>query len=124
MRVVTDSMYVHMGVLQWRHTWRANAWISSVPDARLRDHADLWRQVDAIIQSRPEGHVVTQWCKGHALPRHLSRGPDDPGLTTELNIWGNTAADGLAGLATAKVLGPKGSIPWVRDSGPLRVVED
>eukprot|EP00662_Eupelagonemidae_sp_cell21_P057075 gene57075-biopygen1085 len=61
------------------------------------DHVDLWREVDTRLRNRKTGEVKVSWTKGHAMPRHLSQG-----LTTEEDIWGNNAADWLAGVASAE----------------------
>ena len=91
LRIITDSMYVHLGVTETRHRWRQQAWLDSSTQGRLVKHADLWRRLDALLCQRPKHSVITQWTKGHARPAHVARG-----LTTEMDTWGNTGADGLA----------------------------
>ena len=91
LRIITDSMYVHLGILETRHRWRQQAWLESSTQGRLVKHADLWRRLDALLCQRPKHSVVTQWTKGHARPEHVTTG-----LSTELDTWGNTGTDGLA----------------------------
>ena len=92
LRIITDSMYVHLGIQETRHRWRQQAWLDSSTQGRFVKHADLWRKLDQLLCQRPKNSVVTQWTKGHARPTHVIAG-----LSTELDTWGNTGADGLAG---------------------------
>eukprot|EP00662_Eupelagonemidae_sp_cell21_P057525 gene57525-biopygen70186 len=92
--VMTDSMYVHMGIEGWRFDWRAKAWFKSPMKAIEMDNADLWKEIDRRIENRDQGSVLTKWCKAHALRRHVHAG-----LTSDLNVWGNNHADALAGAA-------------------------
>ena len=93
--VRSDCRYVVDGILTWRHDWRANAWYDKPQQGRLIEHADLWREVDRLLALRTAPFEV-RWTKGHPLPRHLA-----PGLTTELDAWGNVGADYLAGVASS-----------------------
>eukprot|EP00666_Eupelagonemidae_sp_cell4sb_P017897 gene17897-biopygen4515 len=95
MHIMTDSMYVKLGIERWRHKWRANAWYRRVHNAEEIDHADLGQQVDNLISRRAPGEIEISWLKGHGLPRHINQG-----LTTEIGIWGNNEADRLAGQAS------------------------
>ena len=114
LRIVTDANHVHGGVTTWRSQWRANAWMKTASKAQMIDNADLWKRMDKIMNLRPQGHTVTQWNKGHALPFHLHNGQ-----ATRRDTWGNTAADGLAGRAARA----KGEVVWNRPSAELRMVE-
>ena len=87
-------MYVHLGIQETRHRWRKQAWLESSTQGRFVKHADLWRRLDQLLCNRPKHSVVTQWTKGHARPAHVTEG-----LSTELDTWGNTGADGLTGKA-------------------------
>eukprot|EP00663_Eupelagonemidae_sp_cell21sb_P004310 gene4310-5978_t len=89
---VTDSLYVHDGVQQHRHKWRARAWFRHPLMAQYVQHADLWQEVDISLRRRAEGQVVTCWSRGHA-----HRAQADAGQTTLLLTHGNVAADWLAG---------------------------
>ena len=57
--------------------------------------------------------MVTQWTKGHARPVHVKEG-----LTTELDTWGNTGADGLAG----KAADCSDIVQWPGPTSELRTV--
>jgi ribonuclease HI len=98
--IKTDSRYVQLGVVKWRHMWKAKAWYKSPRTASEIDHADLWQKVDSILQSRGSDSIKVTWIKAHALPRHIQWG-----LTTEQDIWANNGADKLAGLASAQLAG-------------------
>ena len=114
LRIITDSMYVHLGVTETRHRWRQQAWLDSSTQGRFVRHADLWRKLDRLLCQRPKHSVVTQWTKGHARPAHVREG-----LTTELDTWGNTGADGLAGKAAECT----DMIHWPGQSAELRIVK-
>jgi ribonuclease HI len=92
----TDSRYVQVGVQESRHRWKARAWYSSPSKAREIDNADLWKKVDMLLEKRSE-EVHVQWVKGHALPHHIKMG-----YTTDLDIWGNNAADEMAARAASE----------------------
>eukprot|EP00660_Eupelagonema_oceanica_P019289 gene19289-biopygen42117 len=74
--------------------WRARAWFRRPLDCQLIEHADLWQEIDRILEIRGPGHDTTQWCKGHGLESHIRQG-----LTSELDVWGNCGSDYLAGVA-------------------------
>eukprot|EP00662_Eupelagonemidae_sp_cell21_P021783 gene21783-biopygen31837 len=93
----TDSRYVQLGIELWRHKWRAKGWYKKALKAKEIDHADLWQKVDNIISRRAPDEIKVSWLKGHALPRHIRQG-----LTDEQGIWGNNAADALAGQASSQ----------------------
>eukprot|EP00662_Eupelagonemidae_sp_cell21_P057979 gene57979-biopygen82314 len=90
--VMTDSMYVHMGITGWRFNWRARAWFRSPLTAEEMHNADLWKEVDRIVEQSAPHRFLTRWCKAHALVRHVNAG-----LTTDRDIYGNNFADVLAG---------------------------
>ena len=94
--IKTDSRYVQLGIEIWRHQWRSKAWFKKVQSLQEIEHADLWQRADNLLGRRDPDDVKITWVKGHALPRHISRG-----MTTELDIWGNCAADEEAGKASA-----------------------
>eukprot|EP00661_Eupelagonemidae_sp_cell13_P017451 gene17451-biopygen20377 len=114
LRIVTDSNYAHGGTMIWRHEWRARAWLKKPTKAQTIDNADLWKRLDRLLNKLPKGHIVTQWTKGHPLPIHLRKGQ-----STQLDAWGNTAADGLA----ARAAESKQEISWCEPSDKLRLVE-
>eukprot|EP00660_Eupelagonema_oceanica_P019809 gene19808-biopygen15343 len=84
-------MYVHSGVSEWRDRWRAKAWFLHPFRAEYRDHADLWRRVDAALRSRPPEHVVTCWGRGHARREQMLAGE-----TCDMFCSGNVHADVLS----------------------------
>eukprot|EP00660_Eupelagonema_oceanica_P003793 gene3793-biopygen16983 len=90
----TDCRYVQMGVTEGRLKWRARAWFRRPLDCQLIEHADLWQEIDRMLEIRGPGHDTTQWCKGHGLESHIRQG-----LTSELDVWGNCGSDYLAGVA-------------------------
>ena len=73
---------------------RARAWLAKPLDALEIPHADLWREVDKLIEARTSDLEIL-WVKGHPLPHHVREG-----ATSEVDAWGNTAADQLAGSLT------------------------
>ncbi len=113
--VNTDSRYVHDGYTSWRHSWRAQAFFKHPLDAELRAHSDLWREVGILLARRPPGSVKTQWKKDHPLDFHVEQG-----LTTRVDAWGNTAADGLATMAMHHHRTGQAPLTWPRDSAILR----
>jgi hypothetical protein len=54
--------------------------------------------VDNLLSQKGTEDFEITWVKGHALPRHIAAG-----LTEERHIWGNTAADHLAGIASSQM---------------------
>eukprot|EP00661_Eupelagonemidae_sp_cell13_P022190 gene22190-biopygen17702 len=81
--------------------------------AKLIPNADLWKRAEKLMNNRPPGQTVSQWTKSHALPAHISKK-----MSTPLDAWGNTAADGLADLAANL----NHSICWDKPSDGLRPV--
>jgi ribonuclease HI len=96
MHIMTDSKYVQLGIEQWRHRWRANGWYKSALQTKEIDHADMWARVDNLLLQKEADEFQISWVKGHAMPRHIAAG-----LTEERHIWGNNAADRLAGGASS-----------------------
>ncbi len=74
MHIMTDSMYVKLGLELWRHKWRAHAWYRRVAMKQEIDHADLWHKVDEQLRNRQAAEVKITWLKGHALPKHIGQG--------------------------------------------------
>eukprot|EP00666_Eupelagonemidae_sp_cell4sb_P018056 gene18056-biopygen11895 len=101
--IVTDNMYVCNGVREGRLHWRCRAWFRSPLNTVEIPHADLWRQIDSIVDRRDPTDIEVRWCKSHALPKHVHAG-----LTTELHVFGNNMADELAtrAIAMASAGGP------------------
>ena len=98
--IKTDSRYVQLGIQQGLRKWKGNAWFKRVHAAEEIEHVDLWQRLDNIIGHMDDGAVKVTWLKGHAMPRHIALG-----LTTEGGIWGNNAADALAGRASLQCMG-------------------
>eukprot|EP00661_Eupelagonemidae_sp_cell13_P024023 gene24023-biopygen17884 len=113
LRIVTDSNYVHGGITAWRHNWRAMAWMKKPSKAQQIDNADLWKKLDRLLNEKADGHIITQWTKGHPLPMHLHNKQ-----STQRDAWGNTAADGLAGKAALSAT----NFIWCQPSTDLRLV--
>ena len=82
------------GATVHRLDWRAKAWFRSVTTALPITHADMWREVDRLLDAREPDTVEVVWRKAHALRRHVAAG-----LTTDLDAWGNTGGDHLAAIA-------------------------
>ena len=85
--------------------------------AKLIKNVDLWKQIDEEMEKRHEGDVIVTWVKAHALPRHVRME-----LISEESVWGNSAADGLAGLA-AKMAKEGRQVQWIKPSEELRWVQ-
>ena len=88
MEVRTDSSYVLNGVLRWRARWRANGWTRR---GREIANADLWKQMDQILQEAPDGHLQFTKAKGHATEADVKSG-----MVSAFDRQGNDAADRLA----------------------------
>jgi len=59
--LITDSVYVKVGITKWLWGWKKNGW--STAAKKPVKNAELWQKLDAA-QAR---HQVTwQWVKGHA----------------------------------------------------------
>ncbi len=86
----TDCRIVAAGINVWRRRWRARAWFAKHLDGITIPHADLWRELDRRLEARSADFEVS-WVKGHPLPRHVREGS-----TSNVDAWGNTAADVLA----------------------------
>ena len=110
-QVRTDSMYVRSGVMEYRKKWRRRAWYGKPTMAKRLPHADLWFKVDRAVERKRTQIATVQWVKGHASVQDTATG-----RTTELNAWGNAAADSLAGHAAQQTLRLQESRPhhWGR----------
>eukprot|EP00662_Eupelagonemidae_sp_cell21_P057186 gene57186-biopygen88313 len=95
--VRSDCKYVVDGVKLGRKTWRAKAWFRRPLEGRLIANADLWKEIDQVLELR-EAAFEVKWTKGHPLPRHVREQ-----VTTEIDSYGNVGADFLAGVASAQV---------------------
>ncbi|MDF2177574.1 ribonuclease HI [Aliiglaciecola sp. CAU 1673] len=60
-RLSTDSQYLRQGISQWIHNWRKNGWRTA--DRKPVKNADLWQQLDQLVQSHK---IEWLWVKGHA----------------------------------------------------------
>ena len=85
--VRTDSAYVYDGLTKYLPTWRRRAWATQ---RGLMRNADLWKQVDALVLSRPSGDFMVTKVKGHATMADIR-----DGCTTHVNKMGNDEADAL-----------------------------
>eukprot|EP00662_Eupelagonemidae_sp_cell21_P057711 gene57711-biopygen89454 len=94
--VRSDCKYVVDGVNFGRKSWRAKAWFQRPLEGRLIANADLWKEVDQLMELRETAFEV-KWTKGHPLPRHVR---DE--VSTEMDAFGNVGADYLAGVASAQ----------------------
>ena len=110
---------MHLGISSWRHKWRRRAWLKSVQSATPIDNVDLWLKLDSKLQQLPKDHVITEWVKGHGLPHHVKEE-----MATDLNIWGNSAADGLADKAARAAHKGSDLVRWPHESDDLRRVTD
>jgi ribonuclease HI len=115
--VITDCEYVHRGFTEWRHSWRARAWYRHPLDAELRNHSDLWREIDVLLARRAPNSVSTEWVKGHPIRRHVGEL-----RTTDLHAWGNSAADGLATVGMRQMSGAQRRMGWRKSSAELRTI--
>jgi ribonuclease HI len=115
--VITDCEYVHRGFTEWRHSWRARAWYRHPLDAELRNHSDLWREIDVLLARRAPNSVSTEWVKGHPIRRHVAEL-----RTTDLRAWGNSAADGLATVGMRQMSGAQRKMGWRKPSAELRTI--
>ncbi len=85
-----DCRIVVEGANTWRERWKDNAWFRRPLAGQLVPHADLWKEVDRLLLGRSHPCEIL-WTKGHPLPRHVGQG-----VSTELDAWGNYAADSMA----------------------------
>jgi ribonuclease HI len=92
----SDSLNTVRGAQEWRRRWRRNAWYSKPSLAVPVPNVDLWHKLDKVMEFAERTPVTFTWVRGHAgLPEVAAC------LTTELDIWGNMAADTLAKRAVA-----------------------
>ncbi|KPQ24892.1 MAG: Ribonuclease HI [Halomonas sp. HL-48] len=59
-KVYTDSKYVQKGCTEWLDGWKRNGWRRS--DGKPVQNADLWQELDALIQRHT---IEFCWVKGH-----------------------------------------------------------
>ena len=79
-----DSEYVHKGITEWIHGWKARGWRTAAKQPVK--NADLWQKLDTVVSTA--GHQIDwRWVKGHN---------GDPG---------NERADALANQGVEKALG-------------------
>jgi ribonuclease HI len=62
----SDSAYMLQGIEKWIHGWKKNNWITSTKEAVKNE--DLWRTLDAAIETLRDEGVRVKWhkVKGHA----------------------------------------------------------
>ncbi|WP_019140599.1 ribonuclease HI [Noviherbaspirillum massiliense] len=78
--VHTDSQYVHKGISEWIHSWKARGWKTAAKEPVK--NVDLWQALDA---AQAQHRIQWRWVKGHA------------------GHEGNERADALANLGVASV---------------------
>ncbi|MFC2106023.1 ribonuclease HI [Candidatus Bipolaricaulota bacterium] len=60
----TDSKYVKQGISEWITQWKVNGWKRrSGKRWLLVKNEDLWRQLDALVETH---RVTFHWVEGHA----------------------------------------------------------
>ena len=59
--ITTDSRYVIQGMTEWIEGWKRNSWRTASKKPVL--NADLWRQLDALVQ---QFEIHWHWVKGHS----------------------------------------------------------
>lgn len=59
-RAFTDSKYVQKGCTEWLEGWKRNGWKRS--DKKPVQNADLWQELDALIQRH---NIEFHWVRGH-----------------------------------------------------------
>ena len=84
----TDSKYVADGVAQHRFKWRAAGWQRN---GRPMRNADLWTQLDSLIEEREPAAVKITKVKGHTTEEEVLQG-----MVLKIDKAGNDAADALA----------------------------
>jgi ribonuclease HI len=77
----TDSQYVHKGISEWIHGWKARGWKTASREPVK--NVDLWQALDA---AQAMHKIHWRWVKGHA------------------GHEGNERADALANLGVESVL--------------------
>eukprot|EP00666_Eupelagonemidae_sp_cell4sb_P017784 gene17784-biopygen22855 len=95
----TDSQYVYDGDRWHRHRWRANDWRRKRGSTAAIDHADLWKELDALCAAREGGPGAPRLTKvkGHATLEDLAQG-----RVAAIDRWGNDRADYLATSGAAR----------------------
>ena len=59
--LTTDSQYVQRGVNEWLEGWKAKGWRTS--SKKPVKNADLWQELDALLQNH---EIRWHWVKGHS----------------------------------------------------------
>jgi ribonuclease HI len=59
--IVTDSVYVRNGILDWLAGWKRNGWRTAAKKPVKNE--DLWRRLD---EAHARHEVTWEWVKGHA----------------------------------------------------------
>ena len=86
--VRTDSKYVIDGATKHRFQWRRAGWVSR---RRQIANAELWVELDDILESRPAGDVLFTKVKAHCTNKDVQ-----DGVVSKDDFIGNAAADALA----------------------------
>lgn len=58
--VVGDAQYLILGMMKWRHSWKARGFKKNGLDI---PNADRWRKLDALATGRS---IIWQWVRGHS----------------------------------------------------------
>jgi len=58
--ITTDSQYVQKGISEWLPGWKKRGWKTA--DKKPVANADLWQQLDALVQRH---EVKFEWVRGH-----------------------------------------------------------
>jgi ribonuclease HI len=59
--LITDSQYVQKGIVEWRHGWEKNNWITSGKEPVK--NKELWQRLLALADKR---RVSVTWVRGHS----------------------------------------------------------
>ncbi len=59
-KIVADSQYVLNGINQWLPDWKRRGWRKA--DKKPVLNADLWQELDALLQKHK---VTVEWTRGH-----------------------------------------------------------
>ncbi|CAG9163956.1 ribonuclease HI [Cupriavidus pampae] len=59
-KVYTDSQYVQKGISEWIRGWKARGWLTA--DKKPVKNADLWQQLDELVQPH---QISWHWVRGH-----------------------------------------------------------
>ena len=58
--IISDNQMVVKGATEWMPGWKARGWRKS--DRKPVENADLWEEIDALLQARP---IEWLWVRGH-----------------------------------------------------------